>query len=108
MLFLNRVFYVVVGMKVTTFDEDDFVEVVVGQVEVGSLIDQKVKKSAKRFIYCDKLIVDIKVGSGSQVDIFVDMSLLESIHELNDLLKKMTPYLLIICNLLKDLFDSNL
>jgi len=71
-------------MEGSIIDQDASVEVVAGQVEVGSLIGQNLKKFVEDLFIVDNSIVavdDIKAGSGSQVDNFVDTPLLESFHE---------------------------
>jgi len=67
------------------------VEAVVGQVEVGSIVGQKFKKSTKELFVVDNVYVvvvaDIRVGSRSQDDILVDMPSLENVHKSNYLLQ---------------------
>jgi len=68
----------VVEVEGATVDLKTLVEVGVGQVESGTLVGQKFKKSTE----------DIRVSLGSHDGIFAYVSSLEDIHELDNLLQK--------------------
>jgi len=88
------------------------VEVVVGQVEIVSLIGQKFKKFAEELFVDDNVyvvaVIDIRVGTQYHNDIFVDMPSLENVHEPNDLLQKEDSLPYESLGLFKDSLISNL